>query len=98
MAVAKIKEKFQVTIPASIRKRLAVKVGDVVDVREEQGRIVILPVVTIDPSQDWFWSEPWQKGEREAGEDIKHGRVSKPFPRGKAYEKYIEGLKKGRRT
>jgi len=96
MAVAKIKEKFQVTIPVSIRRRLAVKVGDVVDVREEKGKIIILPVVTIDPSQSWFWSKSWQEGEREAGEDIKHGRVSKVFSSGKAYEKYIRKLKKGR--
>ncbi len=98
MAVAKIKEKFQVTIPLSIRKRLSVKVGDTVDVREEKGKIVILPVVTIDPSQSWFWSKAWQESEREADEDIKQGRLSKAFTSGKAYERHIKRMKKGRRT
>ncbi len=31
----------------------------------------------IDPSQAWFWSAAWQRGEREAEEDIKKGRVKK---------------------
>jgi len=29
--------------------------------------------------QEWFWSKEWQKGEREADEDIAAGRLSKPF-------------------
>lgn len=29
-----------------------------------------------DPDQWWFWTEEWQKGEREADEDIKAGRFT----------------------
>lgn len=28
----------------------------------------------IDPEQAWLWTPEWQKGEREAGEDIAFGR------------------------
>ena len=28
-----------------------------------------------DPDQAWFWTEEWQKGEREADEDIRAGRI-----------------------
>jgi len=31
----------------------------------------------IDPDQVWFWTEEWQRGEREAAADIKAGRVKK---------------------
>ena len=31
--------------------------------------------VEIDPDQAYFWTEEWQKGEREADEDIAAGRV-----------------------
>jgi bifunctional DNA-binding transcriptional regulator/antitoxin component of YhaV-PrlF toxin-antitoxin module len=33
----------------------------------------------IDPEQAWWWLESWQKGEREAEEDIRAGRMSGPF-------------------
>ncbi len=29
----------------------------------------------IDPDQAWWWTEEWQKGEREAEKDIKEGKV-----------------------
>ena len=31
----------------------------------------------IDPSQAYFWTEEWQKGERKADDDIKAGRVKR---------------------
>jgi len=33
----------------------------------------------IDPDQRWWWTEDWQKGEREAQQDIEAGRVSKVY-------------------
>ena len=33
------------------------------------------PPKIIDPEQAYFWTEEWQKGERQADEDIKAGRV-----------------------
>jgi AbrB family looped-hinge helix DNA binding protein len=33
----------------------------------------------IDPDQKYWWLEEWQKGEREAEQDIKDGRLSDPF-------------------
>ena len=29
----------------------------------------------VDKGQAYFWTKEWQQGEREAGEDIKAGRV-----------------------
>ncbi len=33
----------------------------------------------VPKDQEWFWSEQWQKGEREVNEDIRQGRVSRAF-------------------
>lgn len=40
----------------------------------EKGQLVIQPAPTIDPEQAWFWTERWQKMEREVDEDIAAGR------------------------
>ncbi|MBF0565072.1 MAG: antitoxin family protein [Nitrospirae bacterium] len=32
------------------------------------------PITENDPSQAYFWTEEWQKGEKEAEEDLKLGR------------------------
>jgi len=34
-----------------------------------------VPKKLVDKSQAYFWTRKWQVGEREAGEDIKVGRV-----------------------
>ena len=46
-------------------------------VRRQDGVIELQPRVAIDPSQAWFWTERWQKMEREADEDIAAGRVKR---------------------
>jgi hypothetical protein len=34
-----------------------------------------MPKKLIDKSQAYFWTRQWQKGEKEAADDIKAGRV-----------------------
>lgn len=50
---------------------------------------VAAKVGLIDPDQKWWWTEEWQKGEREAEADIRAGNVSKPF---ESLEELIEDL------
>src|SRR5712691_8731403 len=33
----------------------------------------------IDPDQRWWWTEEWQKGEREAEWEIRKGKTEGPF-------------------
>lgn len=40
---------------------------------------VAAKVGLVDPEQKWWWTEEWQKGEREAEEDIQAGRISGSF-------------------
>ena len=52
MAIAKILERGQVTIPKSIRESLGLKKGDVVDARIEGDCVVITPRKLVT-SEDW---------------------------------------------
>ena len=48
MALVKVKEKFQITIPAPIRKKLGLKVGDYLELEESGDSIVLRPVTVVD--------------------------------------------------
>jgi hypothetical protein len=41
----------------------------------EEGRAVLVSEKPVDKSQAYFWTRRWQKGEREADQDIKAGRT-----------------------
>jgi AbrB family looped-hinge helix DNA binding protein len=51
MPLVKVKEKYQVTIPASIREQLSLNVGDMLEAELEDNRIVLKPKVLIDKSK-----------------------------------------------
>ena len=44
------------------------------------------PKKLIDADQAWFWTEEWQKGEREASEDIARGRARRSASAGEFLE------------
>ena len=72
-----LRPKGQITIPPEIRSLLGVGEGDdLIFSTDENGRVVISRAQVIPPEQAWFWSERWQKLEREAQEDLAHGRVT----------------------
>lgn len=74
--VLQIRSNGQITLPTAVRRKANLKEGDLlVTAVEEDGSIRLTPQVTIDRSQAYFWTKRWQKGEREADEDIKAGRV-----------------------
>ena len=78
----------QITLPASVRKKLGVGEGDIVEIDVVAEHAVLMPKKLVDKSQAYFWSKEWQEAEREASEDIKAGRV-KVFD---SVEKLIEDL------
>lgn len=67
----------QVTIPTALRRAAGIEIGDYLEVRLEEDKLVLLPKQVIDKSQAYFWTEVWQKGEREADEDLRAGRVKR---------------------
>jgi AbrB family looped-hinge helix DNA binding protein len=72
-----VRKKSQLTLPQSIRKKLGIEEGDFLDLQVKNGEIVLKVKKLIDKDQAWFWTERWQQGEKEAGEDLKSDRVKK---------------------
>jgi antitoxin MazE len=65
-----------IAIPTSIRRHFGLdKPGAQVEVIEREGEIVLRPHVAVPADQAWFWTERWQKMEREADEAIVASRV-----------------------
>jgi antitoxin MazE len=66
-----------VAIPPDIRRRLGLdRPGSQVEIIEREGEIVLRPHVPVPGDQAWFWTERWQRMEREADEAIAAGRTA----------------------
>jgi AbrB family looped-hinge helix DNA binding protein len=75
MPTTKVTRHGQITLPASVREQLGIEEGDIVEIKVEEERAVLMPKRLVDKSQAYFWTKRWQKGEKEASQDIKAGRV-----------------------
>ena len=75
--LVQIRKKAQLTLPLSIRQKLGIEEGDFVDVQIKNGNIVLKVMKLVSKEQAWFWTERWQRGEKEAEENIRTGRVQK---------------------
>ena len=73
--LVKVTRGGQVTIPADLRRQAGIEIGDYVEMRMVDGRLVLVPKQLIDKDQTWFWTEEWQAAEREAEDDLRAGRV-----------------------
>ncbi|WP_347488919.1 AbrB/MazE/SpoVT family DNA-binding domain-containing protein [Desulfoscipio sp. XC116] len=49
--------------------------GDIFQVQIEDGKVILIPMKLIPADQTWFWTSEWQKGEKEAEEDVVAGKV-----------------------
>ena len=72
MALIKIKEKYQVTLPASVRQKMGLAVGDLLEVEIKGKKITLTPRSVIDQELAL------------ALEDYKKGRFIGPFRTAKA--------------
>jgi len=71
----KVREKYQVTIPETVRNKIPLKVGERVEVDARRGEIVIRPIMEIPKSQSWFWNKKWQEQISKSLRDIEKGKV-----------------------
>lgn len=67
MSLVKVKTKYQITLPHSVRQEAGVTVGDLLEVKIERGKITLTPKTVID------------RRIAEGLEDIRAGRVYGPF-------------------
>jgi antitoxin MazE len=66
------------TLPADLRRHLHLdEPGSQVELTErEDGVVEMRATVAVPADQAWFWTERWQRMEREADADIIAGRVA----------------------
>jgi AbrB family looped-hinge helix DNA binding protein len=67
MAIVTVKNKFQVVIPRSVRDKLGIHIGDLLEARVERGKVTFSPKSVVD------------RAIAEGLEDIRKGRVRGPF-------------------
>lgn len=67
MPLVRVKTKYQVTLPASVRQQAGLYVGDMLEARVERGRITLTPKALVD------------RHIAEGLEDIKKGREYGPY-------------------
>lgn len=70
-----LKQNSQITIPKSIVEKLKLKAGDNFTIEVENDEIKLKPVLIIDRTQAWYWSEEWQDKIREADIELRSGKV-----------------------
>jgi AbrB family looped-hinge helix DNA binding protein len=66
-----------IALPATIRRNLGLdQPGAQVEVFEREGEVVLRPYLPVPADQAWFWTERWQRMEREVDEAVSAGRVT----------------------
>lgn len=73
--ISRIKKKGQFTIPAHVRESLHLSENDQLEVTVNDGEIILKPVITIPREQAWYWTNEWQKEERQAELEVATGEV-----------------------
>ncbi|HEX2923265.1 MAG TPA: AbrB family transcriptional regulator [Chloroflexota bacterium] len=70
--VIKMSDRGTITLPKEVRPNLE---GEVLfnAVRREDAVIELRPQITVDVSAAWFWTEEWQRREREVQESYNRG-------------------------
>ena len=59
MPTSKVTRHGQITLPASVRKRLGLEEGDLVEIEVEGERAVLMPKKLVDKNQAYFWTKRW---------------------------------------
>ncbi len=77
-AILTLRRNGQITLPAEVRRRARASEGDVflAEVRDVD-EIVLRKKSLVDASQSYFWTDEWQRGEREAQEEIRRRRTKR---------------------
>ncbi|MFZ5809334.1 MAG: AbrB/MazE/SpoVT family DNA-binding domain-containing protein [Chloroflexota bacterium] len=73
--VLQIARDGRITLPNSVRRQAGLTAGDLLLAEvTPDGRILLTPVVAVERSQAYFWTQRWQAGEREAEDDLHNKR------------------------
>ncbi len=73
----KLGQNYQVALPREVVKMLHLHINDYLDIDVKDNKISIIPQIVIPKDQAYFYTQEWQKDEKEAHNNIKKGRVTK---------------------
>jgi bifunctional DNA-binding transcriptional regulator/antitoxin component of YhaV-PrlF toxin-antitoxin module len=73
-----VQSRGTVSLPVQLRRRLHLDQADsqIKLIEHDDGRVELIPIVTVPADQAWFWTDRWQAMEREADADVAAGRVA----------------------
>ncbi|HBV01655.1 MAG TPA: hypothetical protein DEF00_04730 [Candidatus Taylorbacteria bacterium] len=86
MTIINVKSKYQIVIPAKVRKAAGVEVGDFLEAGFDKGKITLTPKSLLDREL------------AEALADFRAGRTSGPFETHEALMKHLKGAVRKYRT
>lgn len=79
MSNVKVGSRRDVRLPEDVTRALRIRKGTRLDVHVTGGVVVLVPTGRIPKDQRYFWTDEWQKKEREADEAIGKGEIIGPF-------------------
>lgn len=86
MPFVTVKKKYQVVIPAAVRRRVGIKVGDLLEAKAARGKVTFIAKSAID------------REIAEGLDDIRKGRMYGPFDTAEEMIQFLHGAaKKGKR-
>lgn len=81
MPLVKVKERFQVTIPNSLRESIGLEVGDILEASIENEKIVLIPKTVVDKATV-------DAKIKEGLKAVEEGKLTPAFSSMKEYQKY----------
>ncbi len=73
MLTTKVSDKYRITLPSVVRRKLHIVVGDQVEVVVRNDGILLKPKKMVDSSQSYFWTRKWQEKEHQVDADFAKG-------------------------
>jgi AbrB family looped-hinge helix DNA binding protein len=61
----------RITLPKAVREAANLREGDALQLRVTPDGVLLCRAEDHDPDQWWFWTEEWQKKEREADQELR---------------------------
>lgn len=86
-----LRKRGQITIPKEMVDQLDLHEGDTLEIRIEDGKMVLVPTIAIAKDQAWFWTKEWQQEEMESAEQMAEGRVTEAMDVDEAI-RYLERI------
>ncbi len=83
-----VQKRNLINLPREIREYLNINEGDVLDIRIDDGKIIIEPMKVVPSSQAYFWSETTKNDMIEAKNDVDSANV-REF---KTISEFLDGI------